>query len=534
MENLLILSKKNKDINWKSIFIIVIEILVIISALFFVFNEWPEELGLSKLIEHITDSIFLLIIFVIFSFCLFLLFLRFMWEMHYTKALFGKTKDNWDDFIDSIIHALVAVIILLILSKSLIIFNSGYSKIDEKDTIIQIVGILLMFITILATVAYIWIGRVNKINNEIKGYMNELKNELGISTNIILKTLPPFGITIQIPNKSMKMLEEIDNLILQNPHLEDYIYDKKNIDVGPKIQYARALYKYGQLDLSCIDILESHVINKTIDRDVLFQAKIRLGIAYRQFGKYKKTYELFKELEEESRNYPYYNTYAKISMGFTKYTEYMEKIGFKNAIWGSQPDNLNINHEKIKPLIDAFNHFKSLWVERKYRQFNEIPYISDYLAKTAFDIKLYLDNNNNNLIPEEIKNINNLIKEVNKFTINRISLIVPSITRSSHWEINIVPFYEDYSFFADYYLSLAINCHFLIKLLEENKNNEKEKFKELRKIALKESLRYSKMVKEIYPPFDFITSEKQLKLVKSEDFIKELEQLIKNFGITFE
>lgn len=500
--------------SWKALIILALELGVIISGVVFFFVKWPNEFGFCQLQEHIAKSPLLAILFGIFSFCLFLLLIWFLWSIHYSKIPFRRTIDYWEGFGFSIIYALVAVMLILILSKSLIIFNSGYYQVKKDDAIIQIIGLLLMFITVLLTVGSFLIYRRMQIVDRLGEYTKELREAMGISANIVLSSLPPFGITINIPNRSMHILEEINNLILKNPYLKDYIEDKKNVDTGPKIQFAQAIYRYGGMDSKCIEIFKEQVIKRTIDREVLFQAKLRLGITYKQFGKYDEAYSLFEELEEETRVYPYYNTFAQIGLGFTRYAEYMEKVKFNSGVWGSPEGQLDNEIKKI--LIEAFNYFRKLWDSRENNPFNGIPYISDYLAKIAYDIKSIVEWENAGF--ENKEEIDDLIKTAVRSTINGISIIVPKNT--SDWEIHIVPFLDDYAFLADYYLSFAINCHFLVEL-----NEEKEKMEKLRNIAHEKSIKYAMMVRDIYPPWAFITSERQLKIVKGEDFLSEIINL---------
>jgi hypothetical protein len=114
--------------------------------------------------------------------------------------------------------------------------------------------------------------------------------------------------------------------------------------------------------------------------------------------------------------------------------------------------------------------------------------------------------------------ISSFIVEVSKFTIQRISIITPK--GENDWHISIFPFLDDFSFLADYYLSFAISCHFLTEL-----NVERSKMQKLRDIAHEQSIEYAKMVRDVYTPWCFITSERQLKEVKAEEFLTEVENL---------
>jgi hypothetical protein len=324
--------------------------------------------------------------FLIFLFFFFYVSVIFYKNLVRYRVSFVRLTDYWDRLSISIVYALIGVMVILILSKSSIIFTSGFGKIKGvEDTFIQLLGILLIMVTVILTAGSIFLFRRLQKIDRLEEHSKELRETTSISANLILSTLPPLGITIHVPHRLMHMLEEIDGLIRKSDYLRDYIEDEKNRGVGPRIQLAQAIYRYGRDEVNAIDILKDQVIKRTIDLETYLPAKLRLGIAYRQFGKYKEAYDTFGELKDESENYLYYNTLARIGLGFTKYAEFKDKVGWRSGVWGPPQNPLDEDTKMI--LIEAHKAFRELWNEGREHPLNKNAYVSDYLAKICYDLK---------------------------------------------------------------------------------------------------------------------------------------------------
>lgn len=507
-------SKKNQRVAISILLTLMLGVGILLLILF-LSVPFGMKIEFLKAIQRVGTTPIVSMWVVLFFFFFFYFLYLFYKNLSKREIAFGKWGDFWDRLSISVLYALLGVMLFLILSKSLIIFNSGFGRIkDPNDTFIQLLGVLLMMVTVILTAGSIFLFRKLKKIDELEEYLKELRETTSISANLIMTTLPPLGVTIQVPNQSMRILTEIDSLIRRSHYLRDYVEDEKNIETGPRIQFARAIYGYGCDDEKCIDIFKEQVIKKKIDRETRLSAKLRLGIAYRQFGKLEEAYGTFEELREATTNYLYYNTFARIGLGFTRYMQYKDRVHWKSGGWGSP--EARVDGQTRALLKEAYDSFKKLWDEGNLTSFSKNAYVSDYLAKTAYDMKAIGAWYHAGFRNE--KELKEFIKKVSKFTIHEISIIVPK--GNNDWEVYIRPFLEDFAFLADYYLSLAINCHFLAMLEEE-----KSKMLKIRDITLEKSRRYASMVRDTYDPWPLITSEKHLKMVKAEVFLKEIEGL---------
>ena len=158
---------------------------------------------------------------------------------------------------------------------------------------------LSVFFTVLIAISGIlgWYlkKRLEKLE-QIEKNFESLNSLLLVGLEVAVLALPKSDESQHIPHQVAEIAGEIEKIYEKYPHILEVLDKSGN---GTKLRLVRALYFYATKDyLRSIDILKEINDGQIGDIDVRKQAMYRLGIAYRHLDEFKKSVDIFRQLEK--------------------------------------------------------------------------------------------------------------------------------------------------------------------------------------------------------------------------------------------
>jgi len=258
------------------------------------------------------------------------------------------------------------------------------------DYYVEVLGVLFTLIALGGGFAtYLIQSRIQHVDR-LQDMLNETKGIISTVVEMIITNLPTVTETQHIPLNSRYVLAEIDLLLKSSPHLLKFLEDEP--EKWAKVWLARGVFLYTNGRSESIDVFEKikkmKNQGKTIDDDTYGTALWRLGIAYRQFGMFKQSREIFQEVKE---NQPIeeYKKYGMIGEALTNLAE-LRNAGI-SKFWGLQ-GKMSQNLEQH--LKDSMKSLADLW-----RNGHRDLFVSWYLITLAYEL------DNKDQISQEVINV---------------------------------------------------------------------------------------------------------------------------------
>ena len=356
----------------------------------------------------------------------------------------------------------------------------------SQGRMLSLMEVLAAVLTIAGAILVFIVRRKVKDVEKLTTQIESLNQSLIISTELILLRLPDFTETQHIPMEVVKMLREIERLVFRNFDIQNTLARQGN---GARLDLAMGVYLFSQRDNICREYFEKVKKNQLAEMNIRMCARIRLGIAYRQFKNYVQSKNEFEDIINETSIGEYYNEVAQIGKSITLI-----------AMGKSE---------------DAYNELTSLWNSK------EISSGTKVFAGFYYLRSLIKENGNYEIIRGEKEKL----KEINEFIEEKIIKIREYSTGGEIKDINLIgPFHGDKAIQANFFEAIGISYFIFWKY---NLNNMQKRYKNICRSAFNNAKNaVQELKKQRYDLEVTVLSENELRDVSVEQFEKEIDKFI--------
>ena len=207
--------------------------------------------------------------------------------------------------------------------------------------------VVVVFTVILAFFGIKWITEITKLHKEVEG-IKKIKLD---AARLTYASLPELNQHQVIPERYSALLSQLHDLV-NNPDYKEII--DKNPDCE-ELRFLDALYFLSRSDYNPAKrLLENMEKKYTLDPDLRGEINFRLGIAYRQEGKFKDSYDKFSELKGNRKIYSSFSqavtmfAHLQYKDNIDPWNEYSkEKEEFYQFITNELIESADTNQENI-------------------------------------------------------------------------------------------------------------------------------------------------------------------------------------------
>ncbi len=355
---------------------------------------------------------------------------------------------------------------------------------SSEGRMLSLMEVLAAVLTIAgAILVFIVRRKVNDVE-KLTGQIESLNQSLIISTELILLRLPDFTETQHIPMEVVKMLREIERLVFRNSEIQNTLERQGN---GSRLDLAMGVYLFSQKDNICRKYFAKVKKNQLAEMNIRMCARIRLGIAYRQYKNYVQSKNEFEDIINETSIGEYFNEVAQIGKSITLIA--------------------------MGKTEDAYNELKSLWNNKEISSGTKVFAGFYYLRSLIKEKSSY----------EIIRGEEEKLKEINEFMEEKIIKIRESSTGGEIKGINLIgPFHSDKAIQANFFEAIGISYFIFWK---RNLNNKQKRYKNICRIAFNNAKNaVQELKKQRYDLQVTVLSEEELRDVSVEQFENEIDK----------